>query len=106
MEEFEPHLEIVMREMCKRVGAVYEKINFKSNKWYLKYTWTREEEDDFAKWFAKYLYDNNTARKELTVVAKNKKQIQKAVNWFLFNYGWKIKDDTRSNNVSKTKRNK
>ena len=40
-----------------------QKIDFKSKDWYLKYTWTEEEQDDFIKWLADFLHTNNKARK-------------------------------------------
>ena len=87
------HLAVVLREMCDRVGADADKINFKSNDWFLKNEWTMKEQDRFKEWFIGYLWDNVEARKELLVSSKkNKKTIEKAVDLFLFDYGWRFKD--------------
>ena len=86
------HLEIILKEMCKRVGANYNDIDFKDKEWYTRHEWLEEEQEDFHKWLVDYLYNNTEARKEiLRYPRKNKKLINKAVTWFLFDYGWKLK---------------
>lgn len=92
--EFGPHLIHILKEMCKRVGADYDKINFKEDSWYSKYEWDIEEEEKFIKWLIDYLHNTYGARKELLYYnGKNKKIIVKAVRDFTFNYGWKYKKE-------------
>jgi hypothetical protein len=86
------HLEKIMTKMCEVVGAKWEETNPKEEGWFLKYSWTEEEESMFKEWFVDYLYKSNAARKEiLNHNTKSKKLITKAVSEFLFNYGWKTK---------------
>ena len=83
---------VVLKEMCKRVKAPYTKINFDTPEWYLEYSWTEEEQKDFIEWMVDYLYNNSKARREiLSTPIKNKKLITKAVRFFVFDYGWKLK---------------
>jgi len=87
------YLNVVMREMCKRVGADFKKINPKKEGWYLTYSWTIEQEEKFKEWFVDYLYKNTKARNEiLAFPLKNKKHIERALSWFLLDYGWRIVD--------------
>jgi hypothetical protein len=83
------YLKYVLKKLCKMVGAKYSDIDFKEPQWFMKHTWTREKENIFMKWMVDYLHGNTKARKEITTCGKNKRCIEQAVEWFLFNYGWK-----------------
>lgn len=88
------HFNKVFREMCKRVGADWKKINPKKPDWFLEYSWTEEEQNNFKEWMIDYLYNNSEAREEIMEVAiKNKEIIKKLSTMFVFNYGWRIKDN-------------
>jgi hypothetical protein len=88
------HFEIIMKEMFKRVGEQWDEEYPKQKQWFSKHSWTQEEQNDFNKWMVDYLYNNLEARKQvLTSRVKNKRMIQKAVNWFLLDFGWKLKED-------------
>ena len=89
--EFEPHLEFILREMCSRVDADPEKIDFKDDRWYMDHEWTPESEGEFGEWMAEYLRTNVKARREIMEFPsfKAKKHCRKAAAWFIFNYGWK-----------------
>lgn len=48
-------------------------------KWYLKHSWTEEQEKKFEEWLVKYLMkEENLSRK----------YAQKKAEWYLFDYGW------------------
>jgi hypothetical protein len=84
------HTKIVMKEMCKRVNANFNKINFLEPLWFHKYTWNDKQEEDFRIWFEKYLWKNRSAREEICRYSiRDKKMISAAVRWFIFDYGWK-----------------
>jgi len=86
---FGKHLIIILTEMCKRVGTDFNKINFKKERWFMEYSWTQEQEDDFTNWFSEYLYKNKEARQEfLSYPIKDKKRCIQAAKEFVFNYGW------------------
>lgn len=87
----EEHQEIILREMCNRVGADYEvmrpKMSDKNSEWYTEYSWTREEEKDFEQWLATYMKTNSLARGG--VMASMQAQM------FILNYGWKTAEKTQ-----------
>ena len=87
-----PHLKIIMKEMCKQVKAQFSKIDFKKKNWFMKYEWTEHEQEEFKNWLKDYLKNNLEARREIMEhPTNNNKFIEKTVNWFCFDYGWKIK---------------
>lgn len=84
------HLQKVLREMCKWVGADPKEIDFKKEHWFMEHEWTIGQQNDFVHWLTDYLYKNDGARKELLEhPLKNKKRCRKSAEWFVFNYGWK-----------------
>ena len=93
INEFSPHLTLILREMCKRVNADIFKIDFGSNNWFWDYSWTKEEESDFREWLSRYLYESKAARNEiLRTNWKNLKHCKEAANFFVWNHGWKTKE--------------
>lgn len=89
MENMTEELKTILNEMCSRVNANPEDIDFKSSDWYLKYTWTEEEQDDFIKWLADFLHTNNKARKLFNIIGNAKKSCNRGAMFFVSNYGWK-----------------
>jgi len=88
-------LNVILKEMCKRVGAKYKNIDFNSNDWYKQYNWSKDEEQLFKRWLIDYLYKNEKARKELmTITIKDRNNCKEAATWFLFQYGWTYKNMT------------
>lgn len=86
------HLKKIMKEMCKRVNVNFKDIDFKKDRWFMKHSWTFKQENDFRKWLIDYLNNNSEARKEV-LKNPNKKEVEKAVSWFIINYGWKYKNE-------------
>lgn len=84
------HLVIILKEMCTRVGADYEKIDFKADNWFWSHEWTLEQENDFKNWLYAYLKKNKSAIKELTDYPRIA-NLKKLCSYFAENYGWKIK---------------
>jgi len=90
-ESFSESLQFVLKEMCNRVGADYDSIDFSSNNWYSKYEWTIQEEKQFEKWMIDYLYKNAKARREIMNYSiKNKSYLEKVAREFTFHYGWRL----------------
>lgn len=87
-----PYSEVVMKEMCSRVGTTLDKVNFNNDKWFTKHSWTEEEQDSFKNWLTDYLYKSPGARREImSYPVKNKKIIRSCSGMFILNYGWKLK---------------
>lgn len=90
---FSTHLKAVLSEMCRRVGVIFDDVDFSADNWFQQHKWTEEEQEDFEKWFVNYLCNSREARQELTTVyGKNKAQLRKAVKWFCFSYGWSFRE--------------
>jgi len=90
--EMKEELDIVMEEMSKRVGAKWKDIDPSKEGWFKEYSWTKEEEEEFARWMSNHIYNKGSARKMLTRVGKNRRDISQAVNEFLMTYGWSYSD--------------
>jgi len=92
-KSFGKHLAAILKEMCRRVKAKYPEIDFKSQDWYRKYKWTRDQEHSFEEWMAAYLHGNREARWELLERRHaNKTCCRKAATEFTFMYGWVLSD--------------
>lgn len=84
----------VLKELCARVGANFEDIDFSKDGWFKEYSWTEDEEKDFVIWFAKFL-NHKGARTEITKypsLLKLRSQREKFARKFVSNFGWKIKE--------------
>lgn len=93
-ERFEPGLTKVLKEMCQRVGADYESMNFKEDKWFYKHSWTLEEEKNFEKW----LYDNKDPEVNKNLgLSKNRYFRERQIAMFVLNYGWKLTNEVETN---------
>ena len=83
----------ILKEMCSIVNANYEEIDFQQNDWYFLYEWTMEEQNKFTEYLINLLYENSKIRRDImSIPSKNKELIKKTVNYFIANYGWKIKE--------------
>jgi len=89
------HLTIILKEMCKRVKAKYEGIDFKSPDWFRTYKWSLQQQGSFETWLAGYLHRNGEALQELCDRQRqyvNKSWCLKAAKEFTFMYGWSLSD--------------
>ena len=83
-------LQTILTKMCEVVGTDPTVIDFKEKDWFLKHTWTEEQEENFKKWFVNFLKTNSKARQQLLEHPNaTKKILEKAATEFVFNYGWK-----------------
>ena len=99
------HTIVILTEMCNRVNTKFEDIDFYEDRWFMKHSWNKEEEEDFIKWMTKYLTENKKAQREI-METPVKRNIEKVAKFFVWNYGWKT-NQNRSNygntNISNTK---
>jgi hypothetical protein len=83
----------VLEEMHKRVGVPFSSDSCNEEEWYTKHTWTQEEQDSFTEWLANYLHKNIPAQREMyDTVARSKKECKKRATYFVFSYGWQLKE--------------
>lgn len=86
------HKTIIFKRMCRVINIKYKDVNFSKKDWYLEHSWSEKKCNNFQAWLEDYLYKSSAARKELmNVPIKNKKVIKDVVDWFILNYGWRIK---------------
>ena len=87
-------IEHILKIMCAYAGANFDDIDFTSNDWFLKHSWTIDKQDEFMWWFVDHLYNNKDAREAICKYPrKDKKYLVQVAEMFILNYGWKIKDD-------------
>ena len=91
MKEMGKHLIHILVQMCQRVGADFDRIDFKKDFWFHEYMWTEEQEESFVDWMTEYLYNNLEARREIMNFYswKTKKRCRKAAKDFVWYCGWK-----------------
>jgi hypothetical protein len=86
-------LDIILKEMCDRVGVAFEDVDFQEHNWFTKHRWTIHQEEDFLEWLTNHLYENKEARGViLRITSKNKKLCKQGAQAFIFNYGWSYKE--------------
>lgn len=89
-----PYLKELLIEMFRIVGASFTEEFIQAPGWYVKYSWSQEEEFSFKEWATRHLYKSKEARQALMAFPrKNKALIAKTIDEFIFNYGWKDKDE-------------
>ena len=95
-KDFGKHLTIILKKMSRIVKAYFNKIDFTENDWYHKYSWTEKQEKDFIEWLTDYLYKSKEARWELLEFPyhpKNRKYLRDGAGQFVWQFGWKVKND-------------
>ena len=88
----DPALKEILTEMCSRVGADVESIDFSEPLWFHKHQWTQHQEAEFVDWLAARLYDCASYRKLFTYCRRTRKDCRKSATHFVWNYGWKLKE--------------
>jgi hypothetical protein len=86
------HLENIFAVMCRLVNTDYNKVNRTKKDWYWEHEWSIETDRLFRDWYADYLHKMSGAQRELyNRKYMSKADCIKAAEWFLLDYGWKIK---------------
>lgn len=80
--------------MCQMVGADVKKIDFAKENWFLEYSWTEDQQEDFKNWIIEFFTRDKKRLKGFaafpSLAGRNKKELEKTANWFIFDYGWKV----------------
>jgi len=90
-------LKVALYKMCLAVGADYDSTDFKSEDWFMKYTWTEEEEMIYVKWLANLLKNRNVMLQIGGHTLTMKEFREKVAKAFVFNYGWKYEKKENEN---------
>lgn len=70
----------IMERLFAAIGIEFKEEIVKEEDWYLKHTWTKEQEEEFTIWLTKLIMKKK---------ARNKTRAQKEASFFVFAYGWK-----------------
>ena len=85
MRDFtEENLKEVLTKMFEAVGAKYSPELTLNERWYLKYSWTRAQEDAFKKWLVEYIKKGR--------FTSSKKRAEREAEIFLLHCGWPLKE--------------
>lgn len=87
------YLEHILKTMCVYANVDFGRLDISEELWQDKYVWSNATQDEFMRWFEKYMSANEEARKQLMrIPTQNKKMIRKFVEDFMFNYGFKTEE--------------
>ncbi len=92
-------LEAVVGEMCRWIGIepkdahCWKRDAEHDPEWYLRHTWTAEQQQDFTDWLADKLYADKDWRKLMRFPEKNKAKCQAAAAYFVLQFGWRVSED-------------
>lgn len=87
-------ISLVMREMCRRVDLPYESVDFKEPGWFMRNSWSVDEEKAFTNWLTEVLHKNQHVREGFTDHDINtKKDCRLLATSFVLTYGWTTNDE-------------
>jgi hypothetical protein len=91
------HLEIILIEMCARVGTNFNDIDIMKDMWQEEHEWTIDEEIKFQEWMFQYVVANHDALLEISDYRPNEpystNDLIKLVKEFTLLYGWALGQD-------------
>lgn len=85
-------LSIVLKKMCEFAGVNYDEVDFSKECWYEDYCWSEAKQENFRIWLNHELVENVNLRDSIMErPTRNPKIIAKFVDWFILDYGWRVK---------------
>ena len=93
METENKYFEKILKKQCKMVGADYDKLDGKKERWFEDYIWTEKQQDEFHDWLVDYLKDRKVARSLTHLPNLNKKLREGFAGWWILDWGWKCTYD-------------
>lgn len=85
MKDAKEIFDVLAAELCQRVGLDYPP-PVGSKYEVTDATWTETDQNDFIEWMRKYLSKTQPFKR------MGKKYIEKEIQWFIFQYGWKCEE--------------
>lgn len=74
-------VELILRELCNRVGVQFETFDFTQDNWFQKYVWSPEQEHDFILWLARFLIDHNYVRPRWKQAVHEAQKLEMQFGW-------------------------
>jgi hypothetical protein len=103
------HLNIILSEMCKKVGTDLDKVNIMQDEWQETHQWTIEQEQEFQDWLYKYLVANTDALLEITTYKPKElilaTELMNLVKEFTLFYGWALTEEYDLADIQENKLN-
>ena len=80
-----------LEKQCSYVDVDLEDIDGKNkdDPFFLKHTWTEEEQDEFHDWLVEYFKDRKVAKSLTNYSYLNKKKREKVASEWILSWGWK-----------------
>lgn len=104
------HLNIILSEMCNRVGTSLTEINILQDEWQEIHHWSIEEEQAFQDWMYRYLVANTDALFEISTYKPQElftaTELINLVKEFTLFYGWALTEEADLENIKENKLNK
>jgi len=98
LSSFGPNLQYILTEMCNRVGAEPEAVDFGQHEWFYAHSWTMKEDEAFIEWVADYLYTHAKARREImSFPRKSKAYCKKTAQALSLFCSWRITKEQEDN---------
>lgn len=85
----------VLREQCRRVGVDPDSLDYSSPDWYLRHSWTEDDESDFKRWLYKALSKDKDIRRDLLGPYRwpSPWTRRRAADEWCLMYGWRIRKE-------------
>ena len=77
----------ILLKMCKMVGANVNAIDFREERWFMKYSWTEAQQEEFLDWLTCYLRRTDHLDRVMRIL-QTRRSIRRTAEGFVFNYGW------------------
>lgn len=76
------HMKVILNKLFSFVNLETENIDLYDEMLMDKITWTLEQQRSFRRWLRGYLLHNNLS---------SRKQVNKLLDYYLLNYGWRLR---------------
>lgn len=98
LKQKNPKLVEILEKMCEMVGVKIEDVDFDDENWFWQYEWTIDEEKQYTDWLAEKIINDKQLRKDVfdCNIQVNLGLARSLAKMFVFNWGWKLKDDIDS----------
>ena len=86
-------LKVILTKMCSYVKLDINQLDIDKKDWFMDYSWSIKQEEEFKLWLMSYLKSSSKARDY--IMFRNTKdihQLKTCVNSFVLNYGWSYTD--------------